>query len=344
MSRNIRAAVLALGAAAAVVCAQPQPKTFFKDKIQLADSDIQKIDQGQVVTKVVTSGDPKYGILVFGAVYVNAPVAKFGSVVRNINGLLENKVYLAVQEFSVNGAAPKLSDFDRLTLDNKDIDELQTCKPGDCDLQIFNIQQFQKQVNWSAPDKYAQANKLVRQRVYEGMDAYLKGGLNALGSYRDRSQPLNLFEATKSMIDCSYYLPPGKTGGINREVTDYPQNKVPGSEGLFYWEKINFGEEPTVRVNHVMLFPQGFGVVKYVAANLQLYASRYMRVALQMYYCVPDTTNPNKPGFYLIEMNDSRMPDFGGLKLSIVRKVATGKATDATVAALKMYQGMLNAK
>jgi len=93
-----------------------------------------------------------------------------------------------------------------------------------------------------------------------------------------------------------------------------------------------------------MLFPQGTGAAKFVAANLQLYASRYMRVALQMYYCVPDTTNPNKPGFYLIEMNESRMPDFGGIKLGIVRKVAGGKATDATRDTLTMYQRMLNSK
>jgi hypothetical protein len=345
MSRNIFATtVLALAAAAAVAFAQPQPKTFFKTKIQLADADIQKIDQGQVVTKVVDSGDPKYGILVFGAVYVNAPVAKFGTVIRDINRLTENKVYLAVQEFSTNGAAPKPSDFARLTLDNKDIDELQDCKAGDCDIQIFNVEQFQKQINWKAGDKYPQANKLVRERLYQGMDAYLKGGLKSIGNYRDREKPLNLYTATKGMIDASYFLPQDKAGAIYREVLDYPQAKVPGAGDLFYWEKIDFGQEPTVRVSHLMLFPQGAGAVKFIAANLQLYASRYMRVALQMYYCVPDTSNPQKPGFYLIEMNDSQMPDFGGLKLGIVRKVASSKATDATRDSLTMYQKMLLGK
>jgi hypothetical protein len=345
MSPHILArAVLAIAAAAAVLCAQPQPRTFFSAKIKLADSDVQKIDQGQVVTKLLDSGDPKYGILVFGAVYINAPVAKFGTVIRNISRLTENKVYLAVQEFSTDGVAPKLADFARLTLDNKDVDELQGCKPGDCDIQIFNIDQLQKQVNWRAPDKYAQANTLFRQRLYRGMDTYLKGGLKSIGSYRDRAQPLNLYEATKRMIDASYFLPQDKAGAIYREVLEYPQGKVAGAGDLFYWEKIDFGQEPTVRVSHLMIFPQGAGAVKFIAANLQLYASRYMRVALQMYYCVPDTANPKKPGFYLIEMNDSQMPDFGGLKLSIVRKIASSKATDATRDTLTMYQKMLLAK
>jgi hypothetical protein len=340
---RVAAAVFAMGAVAVLASAQPQPTTFFKDKIGLADADVQKIDQGQVVTKVVDSGDPKYGILVFGAVYVNAPVAKFATVVRDIKRLKENKVYLDVQEFSVNGAAPKPADFERLSLDKRDIDELEKCKPGDCDIQVFNVQQFQKAVNWKG-DKYAEANKLVRERLYQGMDAYLKGGLKSAGSYHDRGKPLNLFEATKGMIDASYFLPQDKAGAIYHAVLDYPAAKVAGSEDLFYWERIDFGQEPTVRVGHLTVFPEGVGVVKSMAANLQLYASRYMRVALQMYYCVPDTTNTGKPGFYLIEMNDSQMPDFGGMKLSIVRKVAGGKATDATRDFLAMYQKMLQGK
>jgi len=127
-------------------------------------------------------------------------------------------------------------------------------------------------------------------------------------------------------------------------VLDYPQGKLPGTEDLFYWERIDFGQDPTVRVSHLMLFPQGVGVVRFVAANLQLYASRYLRVALQMYYCVPGTENPRRPGFYLVEMNDSRMPDFSTLKLGIVRKIASGKAIDSTRDALTMYKRMLDGK
>jgi len=346
MQRRIFAiGVLALGAAVAAMGQPPQPQTFFKEKVQLPDSDIQKISQGQVVTKVLESGDKKYGLLVFGAVYVNAPVEKFGPVILDINKLLSNKVYLKVHEFSQIGAPPKPSDFDDLELDKKDIDELQHCKPGDCDIQIMgHLQEWQKTVNWNSPDKYAQVNKIIRQRAYDGMNAYLKGGLKAFGSYTDRSKPMNLYEATKNMVDTSYYLPKDKAPAIYQHIVEYPQGKMAGAKDVFYWEKIDFGQEPTIRVNHLTVFPEGVGAVKAIASNKQLYASRYMRVALQMFYCVPDTANPNKPGFYLIEMNDSRLPDFGGLKLGVVRKVAGGKAVDATRDTLTMYQRMLTGK
>jgi hypothetical protein len=183
----------------------------------------------------------------------------------------------------------------------------------------------------------------MRERLYQGMTQYLSGGLKALGSYRDRSKPLNLYQATKEMVDSSYYLPQDRAGGIYRHVTEYPAGKLAGAEDVFYWEKIDFGQEPTVRLNHVSIFPGGAGVVKLVVANKQLYASRYMRVALQLFYCVPDTANPNKPGFYLVEMNDSRLPDFGSLKLAVVRSVATGKAVEGTRDTLEIYQKRLAA-
>ncbi len=156
---------LGLGLGAAVTCAQRQPETFFKNKIGLSDSDIQKTDQGQIVTKVLESGDKKYGILVFGGVYINTSIEKFAAAYRDVKGLLENKVYLAVQEFNEVGSPPKLSDFDRLAFDRKDIDAIQKCKPDDCDLQVFDVTAFQKQINWDSSDKYDQANKLDFHRA-----------------------------------------------------------------------------------------------------------------------------------------------------------------------------------
>jgi hypothetical protein len=91
-------------------------------------------------------------------------------------------------------------------------------------------------------------------------------------------------------------------------------------------------------VNHVTPFPKGVGAAKLVVANKQLYASHYIRVALQIFYCVPDTSNPNKPGFFLIEMNDSRVPDFGSIKLAIVKRIATGKSVEGTRDTLEIYQ------
>jgi hypothetical protein len=330
-------AVLSL-AVAMPVYAQRQPHMFLKNNIKLTDAEIQKIGQGQVVTKVLESAD-KNGMLVFGAVYVNGSIQKFAEVYRDVQKLQGEKVYLAVQEFSKSGTPVKLSDFDRLELDKADIDALQHCKPGDCDLQIFSqIEETQKLVDWKSPDKYTKVNQVVRRRFFDEMSRYQKGGLKEFGSYRDRGTPFSLYQSMKDMVDHAYYLPKDKALDIYGHVVEYPQAKMKGAEDIFYWEKIDFGQGPVIRVNHVSLFPAGFGAAKLIGANKQLFASKYMRAALQMYYCVPDTQAPNKPGFYLITMSDSRLPDFGGLKLSIVRKIATSSAVAGARDTLQIYQ------
>ena len=309
--------------------AQRQPHTFFTNVIKLTPDQIQQIEKGQVVTKVLESKD-KYGLLVFGAVYVNAPMDKVAGVYRDVGKLEQEKVYLAVKQFNQIGTPVKLADFDRLELSTKDIDALEDCKPGDCDIQLVNIDDVTKEIDWKSKEKYKLANAVARRRVYDGMSRYITGGLKALGNYRDREKPLSLYQATKDMVDSSYYLPQAKAPEIYRHVVDYPEGKMKGAEDVFYWETIDFGQGPVIRVNHVSIFPNPTGAVKLAIANKQLFASKYIRVALQMFYCVPDTQNPTKPGFYLIEMNDSRLPDFGGLKLGIVRKIATSTSVEGT--------------
>jgi hypothetical protein len=335
--------LLGLYFGAATAAHSQQPETFFKTKIGLADSEIQKMEQGHVVTKVLDSPDKKYGVLVFGGVYINASIEEFATSYRDVKTLLEDKVYRDVQEFNAAGP-PNLSDFDRLSFERTDIDTIQNCKPRHCDLQVFDVTAFQKQINWKSKERYNQFNKIARQRICEGLTKYMSGGLKALGSYTDHEKPFNLYENMKSMLDASYYLPQNESGGIYQHVLEYPEEKVPGAIDFFYWEDIDFGEGPTIRVNRVSMFPAGVGDAKYVITNQQLYASRFIRIALQVFYCVPDTQNPGKPGFYLIEMNDSRVPDFGTLKLSVVRKIATGKGVASTSDILNLYLKRLTVK
>jgi len=340
--RLLRSSVVVCGLLAAVLpaLAQRQPHTLLKERVGLSDGEIQEIESGKVFTKVLESKD-KYGMLVFGAVYVNAPVERFAGVFRDVEKLQQEKVYLVVEDFGGIDTPATIDDFKRLEVDKKDIDDLAGCEPGDCELQIMNLQNlemFKDMAKDDAVNKYALINQAIRESAVKSMNRYFQGGLKALGSYRDRKKPLNLYQATKDMVDSSYYLPKDVAPDIHNHIVEFPDGKMEGAEDIFYWEKIDFGQGPVVRINHVSLFPEGRNAAKLIAVNKQLYASKYMRVGLQAYYCIPDTQYPGKQGFYLLQMNDSRLPDFGGLKLSIVRRIATGKAVEGTADTLEIFK------
>jgi len=78
-------------------------------------------------------------------------------------------------------------------------------------------------------------------------------------------------------------------------------------------------------MNHVAIFPNGFGPVKLLIANKQLMQP------LHAVHCSCSTAFPTrkKPGqarFLSHRNDDSAAADFGGLKLAVVRKIATGRA------------------
>ena len=321
--------------------AQSTPRAVFHDRLNLTGAEIAAIDKGEVVTKVLEPPDRRWGILVFGAVYVTADLTRFAPACRDLAALAKERVYQAVHAFCGGGEPLKPSDFYKLELTRQDIDALRDCRPGDCDIQILELSGALQQVNWKSPDRYDQVNRIFRERIYRGMTGYMKGGLRTLGSYRDRQAPLDLYEATKTTLASSYYLPPQSGSAVYRHILDFPQAKMPGAEDIFYWEKIDFGMEPTIRLNHLSLFPMGMGSVPFVAVNKQIYSTRYIRAAVQLFYCARDERDAKRPGFYLVEMNVSRLPDFPSLKLAVARRVATGHAVASARDFLTIYRRRL---
>jgi hypothetical protein len=69
------------------------------------------------------------------------------------------------------------------------------------------MEEFQKSVNWSAPDIADQANRLARQMALEALLQYEQGGNAALGTYRDKNHPAAVAETFESLLSRSKALP-----------------------------------------------------------------------------------------------------------------------------------------
>jgi hypothetical protein len=205
------------------------------------------------------------------------------------------------------------------------------------------MEQFQRSVDWSAGDKAEQVNRLAQKMALEAIDRYQKGGNTALGTYRDKSHPAVVAETFKSLLDemkaIPVYLPE-----LYRYLLDYP-NVPPSKIGSqFYWEKVNFGLKPTLRmVQGVVYRGSSSAEPTYAVAVKQLYASHYFETALDLTACVSDSADP-KNGFYLITLKGSRQAGLSGFKGSIVRKVAVDKTRSSLQRALESIKQKLEAQ
>ncbi len=201
-----------------------------------------------------------------------------------------------------------MPDLEGFTLDDDDIKELKDCKPGDCKVQLpaESMEEFQKQVNWSALDAADQANRLGQQMALEALQQYIHGGNEALGTYRDKKHPTAVAETFSSLLSRSKALPV-YLPELDRYLLDYPATPPGQIQSQFCWEKINFGLRPTLRMVQAIVF-HGVAPTEpaYAVAVKQLYASHYFETALDLTVCVRGTDSPGPHGFYLITIKGSQ--------------------------------------
>src|ERR1700740_1038888 len=246
---------------------------------------------------------------------------KFAS---DIDALRKVPNYLAIQKFS---NPPKLSDLEGFTLEEQDIKELKNCKPGHCEVQLPSeaMDTFKQSVNWSAPDVADQVNRLGQKMALEALQRYIPGGNTALGTYRDKHHPAVVADPFRSLLSRSKALPV-YLPELDRYLLDYPEAGTENIRSEFYWEKVNFGLKPTLRIVQAIVYrgPRSTDPA-YAIAEKQLYASHYFETALDLTVCVRDQDNPDGPGFYLITLKGSKQAGLTGLKGGIVRKVAVDR-------------------
>jgi len=61
----------------------------------------------------------------------------------------------------------------------------------------------------------------------------MSGGFEVVSSYPRPQTAFSLYQATKDMVDSSYYLPQDRAGGIYKHVIEYPGGKLAGAEDFF---------------------------------------------------------------------------------------------------------------
>jgi hypothetical protein len=309
-----------------------EPDRFYREFIGLTGQQIRAIHEGKAVAKILDSPTADQ-VFVFGSVYIHSTPERYLQFASDLAELRKLPSYLAIREFS---SPPQLVDLEEFTLDSEDFKELKDCRPGHCKFQLptERIDEFQRSIDWSAPDAADQVNHLAQKMALQALQDYQQGGNAALGAYRDKSHPAAVAETFTSLADRTkglpVYLPE-----LREYLLNYPKADSGNIESRFYWEKVNFGLKPTFRmVQSVIYHGKTSTEPVYAVALKQIYASHYFETALDVTVCVKDSQSPDDPGFYLITMKGSQQAGLTGLKGSIVRKVAVDETRSSLERAL----------
>jgi hypothetical protein len=332
----ILAGLLALSTGEITQGQSAEPFRFFREYVGLNDEQISAIRNGKAIAKIVESRTLDE-VFVFGAVYVESTPDKYLKFASDIDSLRKLPNYLAIRKFS---NPPQLRDLEGFTLEEDDIKQLRNCEPGKCEVQLPSevMDSFKQSVDWSAPDVANRVNRLAQKMALDALLKYIQGGNTALGTYRDKRHPAVVQETFHSLLSRSKALP-AYIPQLDRYLLNYPNANSDGIQSEFYWEKVNFGLKPTLRIVQAIAYRgEGPANPAYAIAVKQLYASHYFETALDLTVCVQDR---ERPGIYLITLKGSQQAGLTGFKGGIVRKVAVDKTRSSLERALEAIKQKL---
>jgi hypothetical protein len=331
-------ALTVAGAAATLAGAQnprfpPRLGEYLNSQARLTDAERVALTAGAPVTKLLDA-DPATEVAVFGMVWVAAPSRVYIDAVTDIETFERGESFRVTKKIS---EPARIEDFAALELPDEDLEDLKTCRPGDCELKVSqaSLDRFRKEVNWSKPSARADAERLFRQVAVDYVNAYREGGNARLAVYRDAARPTFVAAEFESLVnrmpELTTYLPE-----LRRYLLEYPKYALPASSSFLYWQEASFGLKPTIRINHVVVAEGTEGIA---VASKQLYASHYFWTALELRVLVPDPSRGQ--GFWFVNINRSRSDGLGGFVGRMIRGKVRGEATSGMQAVLKVTKANL---
>ena len=231
---------------------EPTVEHLLTERLGFSADDLQALDGGAAI---ISSLDTRVRqeLAHVGAVYVDVPPAEFVERFRDIEQFESGPGIPHIGRFD---SPPRLEDLQGLTLPEEDLEALPSCRPGDCDLKLSAdaMGRFRNEVDWSSASAPREANRIAREMILELVLAYQADGNGALGSYVDNDEPMPVAEEFRALLASRDPLP-APVPALLAYLDEFPHGSPPGAENFFYWTIVDFGLKPTIRVNHVTIYP-----------------------------------------------------------------------------------------
>jgi hypothetical protein len=308
----------------------PVDLTFLRPWFEADRTDREKLAQRGVVVRALPAEERQIGVLAVTPIAIDPE--SFLRRVRALGGVKHAKMISGT--FS---DPPVLGDLAAISLDGGDLDRLRRlCRPGDCRLNLaaHEIAAVQRALASDGPGAGASpaAQQAFRDVMLDRVRLYLKGGLEALPDYHDRSRPVRPAVIFSEILQQSAYL----RTHVPRLVTYLERFPTAGSDGVesfLRWSRAIMNDKAVITVTHVSIVrpAPAPGAPAVLIAGKQVYASRYMNGELTLTMLF--TGESGSPA-YLLHVNRAELDELGGAFSGLKRSLIVSRLKDEAVEAL----------
>lgn len=306
--------------------AQPSPekmRTVLATKINLTEDDFAKLKQGEMVAKLLTVQD-KREVAVVGIIPIKTPLDyTFKTFLETMPQQNKGSI-IELGEFS---NPPVLADWQNLSLEKIDIEDLKKCQVGKCALKLSAtmIERFQKEIDWNAPNNSEQASQLFREMIAGYLQNYLAHGDSALIEYNNEKKPIRLQDEHRALLSNLIWIH-DFAPEFAKYWEDYPRSELPNIKKAINWNKLKFGLKPFITITETITYTtEKDGVSQIISVSKQIYASRYFDASLGLTALVKFPADDES---YLLYTNHSRSSSLEGLFSQFKRDIVEREALE----------------
>jgi hypothetical protein len=298
-------------------------------EIGFSAQEVQRITRGEVVARTTQADSSAVALAV--AATVTVPPAFYLDQLRDIASFKKGP---EIQQLGRFGRDPSTADLATLVLDQSDVDDLRTCKAGNCGVKL-DANGIRAMASREA--RIESASSAMRGYLAAYVQRYLQAGNPALIEYHDASRPKRLRDDLLAITERLPFLRRGWPV-LFEGITQFNGLLPNGLDGFVYWSKEKIGPRAVVSVTHVVIQPMQNGTA--AVGTKQLYASHYGHASLGLTILL-DKGTPESPRTRVIYVNRSRLDIFGGLFGGIKRPLVRSRARDVAERTIRQLRERL---
>lgn len=308
---------------------------FLRAGAGLNSAQVEAVRRGEAVVTVL---DTKLSreIAVFGIAAVGLSREEYVRRVLDFGDSAHAPTRLRFGTFSRPPAAADVRD---VVIAQRDVNELQGCRPGACIMKLpaAAMAQLGDSIDWSAGNEQAQVSALARRGLIAYVTDYLTRGDAALVVYDDRGNVraseafADLLAATPQVYE---YVP-----ALRRYLIEYPAVALRDAVEVLFWSEDQLPKlRPVLSVTHLVVYaPPERPDLTLVAAK-QIYANHYFEAAFDLTCFVEAAGDGAGHGGYVLTLRRFRFDQLSSRGPVNLRERAVDAVQRQSLADLKRQQ------
>ena len=304
-----------------VLQVRADPEQVLRDRFQLSADEIAQARAGQPVAKLLASGS-RDELAVLGAVRLPGDKARLAGWIKNIEAF---RRAAELGTAYVVPSPPTSAAFANLSLDSKDLAELQRCRPGKCDIRLSpeSMARIQRDVKWGTSEAAGQANTIVRDMLAGYAAAYATSGRAGIDALAAASSTRSFAADNRGLFAQATTLS-ALSPALVSYLEHFPAGAPPGATQCLYWSAMPVEGVTLVSLHSLVVFQQTSGET--MVADEILYGSRYFDAGAVV-ISLSDTAAGG--GYYAIAGSRLKASQLGGAAGVVLRRQIERAALDS---------------